>query len=145
MLKSPVMILILLAMCGGARAEFALLPASLAVSPPQAAADAAAPSPQSPAHQAAKRHNRRAERHLPPDALTARGFGSKVPLAFAVRQIVPASINVSFAPGADQDALVDWQGGKRWNIVLTEAIRPLGLELKRHQAEAVIAPVAKDP
>jgi hypothetical protein len=141
MLKSPVMILTFLAMCSGARAEFALLPAS----PPQAAADAAVPAPKSPAHQAAKRHNRRAERPLPPDPLTARGFGSKIPLAFAVRQIVPASINVSFAPGADQDALVDWQGGKRWNIVLTEAIRPLGLELKRHQAEALIAPATKDP
>jgi hypothetical protein len=144
MLKSPVMILSFLAMCGGARAEFALLPTSSPTSPPQVA-DAAAPSPKSPAHQAAKRHNRRAERHLAPDPLTARGFGSRVPLAFAVRQIVPATINVSFAPGADQDALVDWQGGKRWNIVLTEAIRPLGLELKRHQAAAVIAPAAKDP
>ena len=145
MLKSPVMILSFLAMCVGARAEFALLPASSPTSPPQAAADAGAPSPKSPAHQAAKRHNRRPDRHLAPDPLTARGFGSKVPLAFAVRQIVPATINVSFAPGADQDALVDWQGGKRWNIVLTEAIRPLGLELKRHQAAAVIAPAAKDP
>jgi hypothetical protein len=142
MLKSPVMILSFLAMCGAARAEFSLLPTSSPTSPPQAA-DAAAPK--SPAHQAAKRHNRRAERHLAPDPLTARGFGSKVPLAFAVRQIVPATINVSFAPGADQDALVDWQGGKRWNIVLTEAIRPLGLELKRHQATAVIAPAAQDP
>ncbi len=145
MLKSPVMILTFIAMCSGARAEFALLPASSPASPPLVAADAAVTAPKSPAHQAAKRHNRRSERHLPPDPLTARGFGSKVPLAFAVRQIVPASINVSFAPGADQDALVDWQGGKRWNIVLTEAIRPLGLELKRHQAEAVIAPAAKDP
>ena len=145
MLKSSVMILAFLGMCGGARAEFALLPASSPTSPPHAEADAPAPAPKSSAHQSSSHHNRRAERHPPPDPLTARGFGSQVPLAFAVRQIVPPTINVSFAPGADEDALVDWQGGKRWNIVLTEAIRPLGLELKRHQAAAVIAPAAKAP
>ena len=144
MLKSPVMILSFLAMSSAPAPNSPCCP-HLRQLLPLAAADAAAPAPKSPTRQAAKHHNRRADRHLALDPLTARGFGSKVPLAFAVRQIVPATINVSFAPGADQDALVDWQGGKRWNIVLTEAIRPLGLELKRHQAAAVIAPAAKDP
>jgi hypothetical protein len=46
-----------------------------------------------------------------------------------VRQIVPPSINVTFGPGADDAALVDWRGGKPWRLVLDEAIEPLGLRL----------------
>jgi len=59
----------------------------------------------------------------------ARGFGDEVPLRFAVRQIVPAGIDVLFAPGADQDALVSWRGGGPWNHTLQAAIRPLGLRV----------------
>jgi hypothetical protein len=35
-----------------------------------------------------------------------------------------------YGPGADQNALVDWQGGKRWSVVLAEAVRPLGLRIR---------------
>jgi hypothetical protein len=59
----------------------------------------------------------------------AQGFGNHVPLSFAVRQIVPRSVKVTYGPGADPDALVDWKGGEGWNRVLFRAVHPLGLRL----------------
>ena len=55
------------------------------------------------------------------------GFGRQIPLSFAARQIVPASLPVSFAPDVDQDALVDWSGGRPWNQVITAVVQPLHL------------------
>ena len=49
--------------------------------------------------------------------------------AFAVRQIVPATVKVTYGPGADPNALVDWKGGQTWNRVLLAAVKPLGLRL----------------
>ena len=42
------------------------------------------------------------------------GFGDRVPLRFAVRQIVPARFHVAFGETVDRDASVDWKGGKAW-------------------------------
>jgi hypothetical protein len=57
------------------------------------------------------------------------GFGKRIPLSFAVRQIVPAAVKVTYGPGADPDALVDWRVGQGWNRVLFDAVKPLGLRL----------------
>jgi hypothetical protein len=59
----------------------------------------------------------------------AYGFGNRIPLSFAVRQIVPAAVKVTYGPGADLNALVDWKGGQGWNHVLLDAVKPLGLRL----------------
>lgn len=59
----------------------------------------------------------------------ARGFGHEVPLSFAVRQIVPAKLRVSYANRLDTDALVNWQGGEPWNVVLVNAVKPLGYQV----------------
>jgi hypothetical protein len=64
-----------------------------------------------------------------PKFRVAVGFGHQVPLRFAVRQIVPAAVRVTYGPGADSDAAVDWRGGQEWNRVLFRAVRPLGLRL----------------
>jgi hypothetical protein len=50
-------------------------------------------------------------------------------LSFAVRQIVPSSIKITYGPGTDQASLVDWQGGRKWTVVLRDALRPLGLRV----------------
>jgi len=64
-----------------------------------------------------------------PQFMVAEGFGDHVPLRFAVRQIVPKAVKVTYGPGADPDAAVDWRGGQGWNWVLFRAVRPLGLRL----------------
>ena len=66
---------------------------------------------------------------LQPRFKLAQGFGDQVPLSFAVRQIVPRAVRVTYGPGADPDALVDWKGGQGWNRVLFRAVHPLGLRL----------------
>ncbi len=68
-------------------------------------------------------------RRPPPATPIAIGFGRQVPLAFAVRQIVPASVKTTFGPGVDQAAMVDWTGGGPWIGVLRTAVQPLGLRL----------------
>jgi hypothetical protein len=59
----------------------------------------------------------------------AYGFGNRIPLSFAVRQIVPPAVKVIYGPGADPNALVDWKGGQAWNRVLLDVVKPLGLRL----------------
>jgi hypothetical protein len=96
--------------------------AEFVVSSPSSSAD---PTPPSPAHRA-KAKPRPIWRPGPEPVVA--GFGAKVPLGFAVRQIVPASIQVAFGKAVDKDALVvDWKGGKPWRLTLSDAVRPLGL------------------
>lgn len=64
-----------------------------------------------------------------PRVAVAHGFGQGVPLAFALRQIVPSGARVDLAEGVDPDAAVDWRGGREWNRVLSDAVSPLGLRL----------------
>ncbi len=59
----------------------------------------------------------------------AYGFGNEVPLSFACKQIVPPAVKVTYGPGADPQALVDWKDGDTWNHVLRNAVQPLGLHL----------------
>ena len=70
----------------------------------------------------------------------ANGFGEQVPLAFAVRQIVPASVRVRYADGVDQNALVDWTGGEPWNETVRTAVKPLGLHVQATPAALLISP-----
>lgn len=69
----------------------------------------------------------------------ARGFGQSVPLSFAVRQIVPPSIQVRYGTAEDAEELVDWQGGRDWKRVLQDAVRPLGLEVTLRGSTALIS------
>lgn len=66
---------------------------------------------------------------LTPRFKVAQGFGDQVPLRFAIRQIVPPAVKVTYGPGAEPDALVNWKGGEGWNRVLFRAVYPLGLRL----------------
>ncbi|NHN86660.1 hypothetical protein GOB93_18795 [Acetobacter musti] len=56
----------------------------------------------------------------------ANGYGRQVPLRFAVRQIVPRGVTVTFAPDIDTEAPVDWQGGREWNKVLASSVAQAG-------------------
>lgn len=50
------------------------------------------------------------------------GFGKDIPLAVALRQVVPPAYMLSFAPGLDQGKPVSWNGGRPWNDVVTEML-----------------------
>ena len=59
----------------------------------------------------------------------AQGFGKEVPLAFAARQIVPGRVRMTFGPGVDQAALVNWRGGRPWVETLQSVVSPFGLRV----------------
>jgi hypothetical protein len=103
---------------GGARAEFQLAGSGASFpAPQQAPSPTRRASPPAPRPAPARR-----------DPSLAEGFGHQVPLAFAVRQIVPANVKVSFGGGIDAEALlVDWNGGRPWPDVLRSTLRPPGL------------------
>ena len=61
--------------------------------------------------------------------IPARGFGRDVPLDFAVRQLVPASMHVTYGATVDRQIRVSWQGGKPWQQVLHAVLVPLGLRV----------------
>lgn len=91
------------------------------------------PAPQPPAP-AAPETSAGGQEEPPPQPTKPRfkmayGFGKGVPLAFACRQIVPSAVRITYGPGADQAALVNWKGGDTWNHVLRDAVQPLGLHL----------------
>lgn len=104
-----------------AHADFVVTgsPPAATTAPPSAAADG--PSGASSADEAPARETSRFR--------VASGFGDQVPLRFAVRQIVPRTIKVSYGPNVNPDALVDWKGGQPWNRALATAVKPLGLRL----------------
>ncbi len=56
------------------------------------------------------------------------GFGKDMPLALALRQIVPAKYAFSFGSGVNPGARVSWQGGKPWNEVLADATSKIGVK-----------------
>jgi hypothetical protein len=112
-------------MAAHARAEFVVKTAQ-----PARVSD---PTPQ-PAAPAAPETNAEGHEELRPQPAKPRfkmayGFGKGVPLAFACRQIVPNAVRITYGPGADQAALVNWKGGDTWNHVLRDAVQPLGLHL----------------
>jgi hypothetical protein len=114
-----------------ATAEFVM------VSPP--ATDAAA-TPAAPSTAPMRPKPRPKIRPAAPDPALV-GFGDRVPLRFAVRQIVPARFQVAFGETVDRDASVDWKGGKAWRPTLSDALRPLGLTASVVGAAVTIEPV----
>ena len=70
------------------------------------------------------------------------GFGRELPLALALSQVVPSEFTHSYAQGVDSGVSVSWEGGKPWNVVLNEMLRPVGM-IASVQGKAVsIQPLA---
>jgi|GEM_PF-1227064 len=55
------------------------------------------------------------------------GFGSDLPLAIALQQVVPPGHQFSFAEGVNPGVKVSWEGGKSWQAVLTDMLATQGL------------------
>lgn len=65
-----------------------------------------------------------------------RGFASHVPLAVALRQILPPGYGFSVDQDVDLGVLVSFQGGRPWRDTLQSALEPAGL-IMREQGEMV--------
>lgn len=56
------------------------------------------------------------------------GFGSDIPLGFALEQIVPEGYDVALDDGVDRQQAVSWRGGKPWRAVIDGILTPLSLK-----------------
>ncbi len=75
------------------------------------------------------------------------GFGSDMPLALVLTQIVPPQYAFSFGEGVNPGSIISWEGGEPWNIVLENALKPAGYSFSingkklsvKNDVEAVVA------
>lgn len=75
--------------------------------------------------------------------VVASGFGHEVPLRFAVRQLLPRNWRVRYGQGVDPDRLVSWEGGRPWDFVLRDAVKPLGLQASAAPGEAYVVQITR--
>ena len=72
------------------------------------------------------------------------GFGKDMPLALAIQQILPPGYAYSFAKSVNPGERVSWNGGKQWNLVLLETLKPLGLTARIGENNVAIVPSVGD-
>jgi hypothetical protein len=116
-MRPAVLILVPCLALAPAKAEFLMLSTPDAPAPHESEPPASHPKPK----------RRPLKTHVSPPTPALSGFGDRVPLTFAVRQIVPAHFQVAYADAVHKDAPVDWNGGEPWRATLADAVRPLGL------------------
>lgn len=67
------------------------------------------------------------------------GFAKDVPLALALRQVVPPEYAFSFESGINPGIRVSWNGGKPWNEVVADMVTPLGYAVRISHKKVVIS------
>lgn len=55
------------------------------------------------------------------------GFGSDIPLSFALEQILPAGYSASYSQGVNPEMKVSWVGGDKWENILNDLAQEEGL------------------
>ncbi len=73
------------------------------------------------------------------------GFGSDMPLALALRQIVPAKYAFLFGKNVNAGAAISWNGGKPWNEVLKDALDPLGVTFEIKGKKIILSSNSNTP
>ena len=66
------------------------------------------------------------------------GFGRELPLAFALSQVVPANYSYAFSQSIDTGAIVSWEGGKPWNMVLKDMLAKAGLKAEIQENRVLV-------
>jgi len=66
------------------------------------------------------------------------GFGIEMPIALALRQIVPPEYAYSFSKDVNPGARMSWEGGKPWNEVLGDALTPIGIKAFIHGKRVIL-------
>ncbi|NQZ13735.1 MAG: hypothetical protein HRT94_02770 [Alphaproteobacteria bacterium] len=72
-----------------------------------------------------------------PDAV---GFGKEIPLSIALMQIVPEGFETNLSSDDLENKIVSWEGGKPWNQVLNDVLRPLGYDASIQGKKVMISP-----
>lgn len=95
------------------------------------------------------------EEDQPVSEETVEGFGTDMPLALALSQIVPATYSYSFAESVNPGYRVSWNGGKSWIEVVQDMIEPLSLVAdvrgrtvhirNEEQSAVVVEPTPEEP
>lgn len=80
--------------------------------------------------------------NAPQQYVQAIGFGQDLPMAMALSQIIPAGFTHSFAKDVDTGLSVSWEGGKAWNMVLNDMLRPHKLTAIIQDNKVTIQPMA---
>lgn len=81
------------------------------------------------------------------------GFGRDLPLVIALSQVVPPNYTYAFTSQDDAGATASWQGGRSWDQVLDDMLRPLDLSADirgfrvtiKQGANDMIEPMAPPP
>jgi len=71
------------------------------------------------------------------------GFGSNLPMALAISQVVPNDYSHRFEGDVDTSVMVDWEGGKPWNLVLNDMLRAKNLMADIQGNVVVIKKIAR--
>lgn len=71
------------------------------------------------------------------------GFGRDLPLALALSQVIPAEFTHGYAKNVDAGVSVSWEGGKPWNEVLNDMLRPQNLTAIIQDNRVTIQPMTK--
>jgi hypothetical protein len=61
-----------------------------------------------------------------------KGFASNVPLAVALRQILPPEYGFSLAQDVSANATVSWRGGSSWRTTLEDMLQKAGLAMEEN-------------
>lgn len=77
-----------------------------------------------------------AKPEIPEKEKTVRGFANNVPLAVALRQILPSEYGFSAAQDVPLSTVVSWQGGRSWRPILEDMLKSIGLAM-REQAKMI--------
>lgn len=128
-LSSIVTLLAMGCVSGMARAEFSLQATPSSPLPRQASSPSPVSHPQAPSERTR--------------TAVASGFGHEVPLRFAVRQLLPKNWRVRYGQGVDPDRPVSWEGGRPWDFVLRDAVKPLGLQAAAAPDEPYVVQITR--
>ncbi|HEU0117316.1 MAG TPA: TcpQ domain-containing protein [Alphaproteobacteria bacterium] len=74
-----------------------------------------------------------------------RGFAKEVPLAVALRQILPPGYGFSVDPDVDLGVLISFKGGKPWRQTLADALDPAGLVMREKGQMISIGRIGSQP
>lgn len=68
------------------------------------------------------------------------GFGKDIPLSIALMQIVPEGYEARLPNASLENSIISWEGGKPWNQVLNDVLRPLGYAASIQGSRVMIEP-----